>query len=164
MNPFEEILLAIMSVMTPILLTAIWWLASGAVKTRNDVDNLLRDNQSYAHMDARVTRIEVNVEWTTRLLHGLEKASIENLHNPDDHLNMDALVDKYVANNDDLPIEDWIRVYEICQIIQLDPLRNRPDCALARLAQVFAAHKLSRFTGHPLYEKFKADQKERRLK
>ena len=42
------------------------------------------------------------------------------LHSPDDHLGLDALVDKYVNDHQELSRDDWIKLGTICQRIKTD--------------------------------------------
>lgn len=86
----------------------------------------------------RVTRLETALEF-------MGANTIKALHSPDDHLGMDGLVEKYEANNNDLPLEDWLTVKARCEQIMADTSKPRDDRLAAGLAAAFAKHKLQRF-------------------
>lgn len=86
----------------------------------------------------RLTRLETTLELMGR-------NTMTAMHSPDDHLEMDGLVEKYTANNNDLPLEDWETVKERCTEISKDVSRPREDRLAAGLAAAFAEHKLMRY-------------------
>ena len=75
----------------------------------------------------RVTRLETAFEL-------MGNRTIQALHSPDDHLELDGLVEKYMENNYDLPLEDWETVKETCEKIAGDTARKREDRLTAGLA------------------------------
>lgn len=86
----------------------------------------------------RLTRLETAFEL-------MGSNTLKAMHSPDDHLEMDGLVEKYIMNGNDLPMEDWETVLESCTVIAADTSRPREDRLAAGLAAAFAEHKLARF-------------------
>lgn len=86
------------------------------------------------HFNRRLTRIETFVEIAG-------SAAFKGLHREDDKFGLDELVDKYHRENDDLPTEDWIKVFKAATKLAEDPKLTEAKGALA-LAAAFAAHKV----------------------
>lgn len=70
---------------------------------------------------------------------------IKAMHQPDDEYGLDALVEKYIANNNDLPLEDWARIKRVALALMEDKTKDPAERGLFGLLAAFASHKLLRF-------------------
>jgi hypothetical protein len=86
----------------------------------------------------RMTRMETTFEL-------MGSNAFKAMHSPSDHLELDGLVEKYEANNNDLPMEDWEAVLNRCTMIASNQTKPREDRLAAGLCAAFAKHKLMRF-------------------
>lgn len=73
------------------------------------------------------------------------------LHSPDDHLGMDKLLDKYIANHFSLSMEDWIRLKELCEQVKNDSNTSvsekmaAKDLIASLMAQIALSKNMAKF-------------------
>lgn len=85
----------------------------------------------------RITRLETMFDM-------LGKRAAKILHSPDDHLGIDALLDKYILGHYDLPSEDWIVLKTSLAEIENDTSRSKDERLLCAFVSALADHKLMR--------------------
>jgi hypothetical protein len=90
---------------------------------------------AHGKMSERVTRLEA-----VMALFGQKAAKL--LHSPDDHLNIDALLDKYLDRNYELTFEDWGALLSQCEKIEEDKSLQKDTRTLAAWLSAIANHKL----------------------
>jgi hypothetical protein len=93
---------------------------------------------------------------------GMAKAAVEVMHSPDDHLGLDAYLDKYVAGHYDMSNEDWVDFKAKCERVQKDrTLSDAERIAAGTILAAFCAkqalHKLQRLPP-PLMERLSKDK------
>ncbi|MDE2100808.1 MAG: hypothetical protein KGL39_26415 [Patescibacteria group bacterium] len=89
------------------------------------------------YITQRVTRLEASWEQF-----GVN--AIKALHGPTDHIGLDGLVEKYEANNHDLPTEDWEIIFQVCTNLANNRERPTAERIGLSLAAAFTNHKLMR--------------------
>lgn len=91
---------------------------------------------AYIRISDRVTKLE-----TILSLVGSKVAKI--LHSPDDHLGMDALLDKYLDRHYELSPSEWTKLTALCEGVVVDRNKPRDLRLLAALLSAISEHKIS---------------------
>ena len=98
----------------------------------------------------RITRLETMFDM-------LGKRAARILHSPDDHLGIDALLDKYILGHYDLPSGDWIILKSKLAQIENDPSRSKDERLLCAFVSAPADHKLMIRGKHETWTKTQTD-------
>jgi hypothetical protein len=85
----------------------------------------------------RITRLET-------ILDILGKRAAKILHSPDDHLRIDALLDKYIECHYDFPYSDWLLLIDALLVIENDINRTKDEWMLCAFVNAVVTHKLQR--------------------
>lgn len=83
----------------------------------------------------RVTRLEA-------LLEHIGAKSAKILHSPDDHLGIDALLDKYLDRNYELSMSEWTVLMQRCEEIENDRNLSQGARLSAAMLNAICHHKL----------------------
>lgn len=95
---------------------------------------------AYVAIIQRVTRLEVRLE---AFIDGVGKKSARGLHSPDDHLNLDVLLDKYLSRHYELTPGEWKELHDRCEvIIEGTNGATGNERSLAALLAAVCEHKL----------------------
>lgn len=70
------------------------------------------------------------------------KRAAEILHSPDDHLQLDALLDRYKAKEHELTYSEWQELKTRCEEIIANPACSKSERLLALMVVEFSVHKL----------------------
>lgn len=89
---------------------------------------------------AMVTSREVTKIRTILII--TSKRAAEILHSPDDHLQLDALLDEYKKHEHELTNVQWTELKIRCDEIIADPKCTKSERLLALLVSEFSSHKL----------------------
>lgn len=70
------------------------------------------------------------------------KRAAEILHSPDDHLGIDALLDKYKLHEHELSYNEWLELKTKCEEIIKNTACTKSERMLALFVVEFSVHKL----------------------
>ncbi len=70
------------------------------------------------------------------------KRAAEILHSPDDHLGLDALLDRYKSKEHELTYLEWQELKDRCEEIIANPACTKSERLLALMVVEFSVHKL----------------------
>lgn len=90
---------------------------------------------AYVAVVQRITRLEASWE-----LLGIKAAKI--LHSPDDHHQIDGLLEKYVDRHYELTFDEWRRLMEVCAEIENNKELPKGERILAAFLGAVSHHKL----------------------
>jgi len=89
---------------------------------------------AYVSISSRVARIETVISM-------LGESAARALHSPDDHLRIDALLDKYLDRNYELSLEEWHELLDMMTKIESDESSSKLERSLAGQLRAIACHK-----------------------
>lgn len=75
-------------------------------------------------------------------LTSISKKAAEMLHSPDDHLNMDTMIEMYSRNDGKLTLEEWQRFHKKCEFVSGNPEASKVERFLAEVASKLSDDKL----------------------
>jgi hypothetical protein len=94
---------------------------------------------AYVALIQRVTRLETR--WDN-FVYNLGEKSARGLHSPNDHLGLDALLDKYLSHHYELTREEWSELNARCEQIVDDLKASDKERSLAAILAAVCQHKL----------------------
>ena len=96
-------------------------------------------NEQINTLSNRLTASETRFEdWLDRGGRMAAKA----LHSPDDHLKVDVYMDKYLATNGNMAMEDWLRLWTVCSHTEHKPTASKLEQVYAEFLRHLCEHKL----------------------
>jgi hypothetical protein len=103
--------------------------------------------QRVTKLESLIDRVDKMEEAIDTWIEGIGKKALSLLHSPNDHLGLDQLIEEYERRNFDLTNEQWDELKVIVTEVEGNPQATKNEILCARLARLFATHKLMRFTG-----------------